>query len=51
MWTDDDKKKLWDHKAKLNIDKLAEKNISTVQLEMKMMYFRKIIFEFDEYPR
>lgn len=51
MWEEDEKKALWDHKAKLNIDKLIEKNPMTTQLERKMMKYKQMIQDFDSMPR
>ena len=51
MWEEERRKSLWDHKAKLNIEKLAEKKPSTVQLERKMMFYKSLVLEFDEMPK
>lgn len=43
MWNDEKKKELWDHKRKLNVDKLIDKNPPTPLLERYMMKYRNMI--------
>lgn len=36
MWEDDKKKPLWDQKAKHAVEKIIDKNPTTLSLEIKM---------------
>jgi len=35
----------------MNVDKLAEKNVSTVFMEQKMIIYKKFIQEMEDLPR
>jgi len=50
MWEDDRKKHLWDQKNKMAVEKIIDKNPSTIWLELKMSYYKNMIAEFDEMP-
>jgi len=43
MWEDEKKKELWNHKSKMNIEKMIEKNTPTPLLERLMNKFKNMI--------
>ncbi len=47
MWVDERKDALWDHKKKMNVEKLIERNPTIIFLEMHMSKFRSMVDEFD----
>jgi dynein heavy chain len=51
MWEDEKRDKLWEHKAKLSIDKLVDKNPSNTWMEIKMNYYNMMINEFESMPK
>ena len=51
MWEDERKRKLWDHKSKLSIDKDLDKNIEIRAMENKMTQYKNLIIELREMPR
>jgi hypothetical protein len=50
MWEDERKRHLFDNKNKLAVEKIVDKNPLTTQLELKMSYYRQMIYEFEEIP-
>lgn len=40
MWEDEKKKPLWDQKAKHAVEKIIDKNPTTLYLEMKMSFYK-----------
>jgi len=51
MWEDEKKRKLFDHKLKLSIDKDLDKNIEIRVMENKMTMYKNAIIEFHEMPK
>lgn len=51
MWEEERRKNLWNHKQKMQIDKLAEKNVSTVIIEKYMERYKAIIQELEDMPK
>lgn len=51
MWEDEKKKPLWDQKAKHAVEKIIDKNPSTLLLENKMSLYKAQILEFEDFPR
>ena len=42
MWEAEKLKELWDHKKKMNVDKLVEKSPSTPLIERYMMKYKNL---------
>lgn len=51
MWEDEKKKELWNHKSKMNIEKMIEKNTPTPLLERLMNKFKNMIQELEDMPK